>query len=104
MRASRIGLVGFAFVVTVALLLVGGSRPQAFHSGGVAECAGCHSMHAPKAGGSFLLVGTDPSSTCMTCHSQPDTRPSSYHVVTSGSSFGPGVIPVSGRPAATSRG
>ena len=53
----------------------------AFHSGGVAECDGCHSMHSPQAGGSFLLVGTDQSSTCLSCHEHAgDTGPSSYHV------------------------
>ncbi len=74
MRTSRVGLLGFAFLVMAVLFFVGGSTPQAFHSGGVAECAGCHSMHAPKAGGSFLLVGTDSSSTCLTCHSRPTRR------------------------------
>ncbi|MBP1636491.1 MAG: cytochrome [Acidobacteria bacterium] len=56
-------------VLAVALLfLLAGGTPQAFHSGGVAECGGCHSMHNPAPNGSFLLVGTDPSSTCLSCH------------------------------------
>jgi predicted CXXCH cytochrome family protein len=62
----------------------GASGPAlAFHSGGVAECGGCHSMHLPKTGGSFLLVGTDQSSTCLSCHQQAGLlTPSSYHVST----------------------
>ncbi len=66
----------------VAALLA--SRAFAFHSGGVAECEGCHSMHAPKPGGSFLLVGTDASSTCLTCHEGADTVPNGYHVASTG--------------------
>jgi hypothetical protein len=56
---------------------------MAFHSGGVGHCNGCHSMHnsqdgAPindafpigDTGNSFLLVGSDPSSTCLSCHAR----------------------------------
>jgi hypothetical protein len=86
--------VGFAILGVALFVVFATSTPQAFHSGGVAECAGCHSMHAPKAGGSFLLVGSDPSSACMTCHRVADTAPNSYHVVTAKSSFGPGETPV----------
>jgi predicted CXXCH cytochrome family protein len=42
----------------------------AFHSCGVAECGGCHSMHGPNPAGSSLLTGSDPSSTCLSCHGQ----------------------------------
>ena len=70
-------------VLTATMLALGLSgMAYAFHSGGVAECGGCHSMHAPKTGGSFLLVGTDQSSTCLSCHAHADTAPSSYHVMT----------------------
>ena len=53
----------------------------AFHSGGVAECEGCHSMHSPSSP-SFLLVGGDQSSACLTCHDGPTL--SSYHVSSNG--------------------
>lgn len=80
MKAVKITLAIFA----AALFAVGASTTTyAFHSGGVAECEGCHSMHSPKAGGSFLLVGSDQSSTCLTCHEHAgDTGPSSYHIST----------------------
>jgi hypothetical protein len=40
-------------------------------------------MHSPKAGGSFLLIGSDQSSTCLSCHqSSTDTGPNGYHVST----------------------
>jgi len=82
MKGLKLSLV----IMAAALLTIGLSgMAYAFHSGGVAECEGCHSMHAPKAGGAFLMVGTDQSSTCLTCHEHAgDTGPSSYHVSTPG--------------------
>jgi len=67
MRAAK-----YAFVtLVVALMGIGlGSNVLAFHSGGVAECVGCHSMHSANQQGSFLLIGKDQSSTCLTCHEQ----------------------------------
>lgn len=94
MTKMRVGLIGVGFLAVLAFVLAGGSTPQAFHSGGVAECGGCHSMHAPKAGGSFLLIGTDQSSTCLSCHEHAgDTGPSSYHVSTPQTNLGAGVPP-----------
>jgi hypothetical protein len=91
MKLPRVGYMVLA--VAVLLLLAGGS-PQAFHSGGVAECTGCHSMHAPKAGGSFLLIATDPSSTCLSCHMHTgDTGPSSYHIATADADMPAGTAP-----------
>jgi predicted CXXCH cytochrome family protein len=54
----------------------------AFHDGGVAECTGCHSMHSALSS-SYLLVGTDQGSTCLSCHENAgDTGPRSYHIST----------------------
>ena len=91
MKGLKVSLV----IMAAALLTVGISgMAYAFHSGGVAECSGCHSMHAPKAGGSFLLVGTDQSSACLTCHMHPgDTGPSSYHVMTADADMPAGTPP-----------
>ena len=78
------------FALLAALVAVGMSTTAySFHSGGVAECEGCHSMHSP-ASGSFLLVGGDQSSTCLTCHEGPTL--SSYHVSTTGA-MGPAAFP-----------
>ena len=52
----------------------------AFHSGGVAECEGCHSMHNSFEGtanvtglnqyqsGPYLLKANDQSGACLNCH------------------------------------
>jgi hypothetical protein len=91
--------VGFSLLFGALLLFYSSSTPQAFHSGGVAECGGCHSMHAPKAGGSKLLIGTDPSSTCLTCHMHAgDTGPSSYHIATADADMPAGTAPLQRTP------
>jgi len=77
MKGLKVSLV----IMAATVLTIGLSgMAYAFHSGGVAECGGCHSMHSPKVGGSFLLIGTDQSSTCLDCHSGATL--SSYHVLT----------------------
>ena len=52
----------------------------AFHNGGVARCESCHTMHNSSGGkvmnkkfplyqaGPYLLIATDQSSTCLSCH------------------------------------
>ena len=79
--------------VVVALGLAGAA--YAFHSGGVAECTGCHSMHSAPPGGSFLLIkGGDQSATCLSCHEHAgDTGPSSYHISTANADQGVGIPP-----------
>ena len=82
-----------------AFVVFASTSAWAFHSGGVAECGGCHSMHSPKAGGSFLLIGTDQSSTCLSCHEHAgDTGPSSYHVSTADADMPAGVAPLQRTP------
>ena len=85
-------------IVAVVVICFGiGATSYAFHSGGVAECEGCPTMHnsfestAMNVDGSyglgtnniFLLKGSDQSSTCLNCHEEKaDTGPSSYHIAT----------------------
>jgi hypothetical protein len=79
MKAMKLSLV----IMIATFLTIGLSgMAYAFHSGGVAECGGCHSMHSPAAGGSFLLQRVDVSSTCLNCHASNDTTPTSFHVMT----------------------
>jgi predicted CXXCH cytochrome family protein len=88
MRAMRVMLmVGIA-----ALAVVGFSPVFAFHTGGVGECTGCHSMH--EATGVPLLAKGDASSTCLNCHEVAGlTSPSSYHVSTAASDMPDGIPP-----------
>jgi predicted CXXCH cytochrome family protein len=82
-------------VAAVAVIFGLSTTSFAFHSGGVAECTGCHSMHNSVDGSTdvnghtfaqgssiYLLKGSDQGSTCLNCHNQPDTAPSSYHIST----------------------
>jgi hypothetical protein len=80
----------FIKIAVAAVLALGAGSAWAFHSGGVAECEGCHSMHNSLEGqamsvsggglGPYLLIGQDQSSTCLDCHSGTRDRPSSYHI------------------------
>jgi|WetSurMetagenome_2_1015567.scaffolds.fasta_scaffold00350_14 hypothetical protein len=91
MRGLKLGFLMFGAVLVMLAL---GGTAYAFHSGGVAECAGCHSMHAPAPAGSNLLVGAGPTSTCLSCHEQAGlATPSSYHISTADSDMGVGVSP-----------
>lgn len=76
-------VVKFSLVImATALLTIGLSgMAYAFHSGGVAECGGCHSMHAPATGGTSLLIRADQSSTCLSCHANSEAVGSSYHIM-----------------------
>jgi hypothetical protein len=101
----------FLKLAVAAVLALSGTSAYAFHEGGVAACEGCHVMHnasggaakttatgsvfAPKtnAVNSYLLQGSDQSSTCLICHSGPTQ--SSYHVA---SPVTPGGAPVNYTP------
>lgn len=94
MRRILIG----GFILMIAAF---GFQTFAFHSGGVAECEGCHSIHNP-ASSSFLLKSATKSGTCLSCHDNTaDTTASSYHISTSDAGGGTGVagkLPVQASP------
>lgn len=95
MKAVKLSLV----IIAAALLTVGlGGMAYAFHSGGVADCSGCHQMHnAP--GSASLLIKSDASSTCLSCHmGLTDTGPSSFHVMSTDASMPPGTPPLQRGP------
>lgn len=95
-----------------ALLAVVGFAPNAyaFHSGGVAECEGCHSMHNSFEGsanvtgmpqyssGKYLLKAQDQSGACLNCHQSADTAPTSYHISTAGITPLDSTVPVEQTP------
>ncbi|HUC42859.1 MAG TPA: hypothetical protein VMR65_02375 [Candidatus Sulfotelmatobacter sp.] len=94
MKAIRILLMAGV----AGLAVIGLSPVYAFHSGGVAECGGCHSMH--DAASNPLLQKGDPSSTCLNCHEHAgDTGPSSYHISSAVVDMPDGVPPKQRGPA-----
>jgi predicted CXXCH cytochrome family protein len=96
------GLRFWLVIIASAMLTMGvSSMASAFHSGGVAECGGCHSMHAPMASSTPLLVGGDASSTCLSCHMNAADKPgspSSYHVSTVDASLSGALAPIQRNP------
>jgi predicted CXXCH cytochrome family protein len=74
MKLVKLSLI---LVAAAALIFSLGTASYAFHSGGVAECMGCHNIH-DAASTSSLLVGTDISSTCLSCHGAASAG--SYHI------------------------
>ena len=92
MKGIKVGLA----VLVAALTAMGiAGQTRAFHSGGVGECEGCHSMHNSFGGsanvtgrnfaqgaGPYLLKASDPSGVCLNCHQAADTAPSGYHIST----------------------
>ncbi|WP_224981136.1 cytochrome C [Geomonas agri] len=85
-------------VLATAALLISAPAAFAFHSGGVAECEGCHSMHNSFEGsanatglpqyesGPYLLKANDQSGSCLNCH---EAGPGSYHISTPSNAIGP---------------
>jgi len=99
MKAVKLGII---FAVAALMTLGFGSAAFALHSGGVAHCDACHTMHNSQNGTVYdshghltpgvvgesatphLLTGTDASSTCLYCHDGTG----SYHVnSTDGSNY-----------------
>ncbi len=90
MKVSKI-----AIIFAAALFVLGlAGTSFAFHSGGVAECVGCHEMHG--AAGASLLIGVDQSSTCLSCHGA--SGQSSYHIATPDADMPAGTPPVNETP------
>jgi predicted CXXCH cytochrome family protein len=94
MKIVKISLI---LVAAVALTLGLGNTSFAFHSGGVAECEGCHSMHNSFEGstnvtgrtfaqgtGPFLLKANEPAGACLNCHNSADSVATGYHISTDG--------------------
>jgi len=83
----------FIKLTLVLALGLSASSVLAFHDGGVAECAGCHTMHNSQDGAlvdadhpngnAYLLNNGTPSDTCLQCHAN-------YGQHRQGSGFGPG--------------
>jgi hypothetical protein len=104
MKATKILAAAAVFSLATA------GSALAFHSGGVAECEGCHSMHnsfegsanvtgmAQYQSGPFLLKAQDQSGSCLNCHQSPDTAPTGYHISTAGVNPLDSTVPVEQTP------
>ena len=92
-----------SLIITIFLAFVGfSSMALAFHSGGVADCDGCHTMHGVFNGNTatpttqdYLLQGNTKSETCLACHG--NAANGSYHIMTTGT-LANGVPPVNYTP------
>ncbi len=94
-------------LVSLALLLGLESVSVAFHSGGVGECDGCHSMHNSSEGmenvtgralmtgaGPYLLKANDQSGACLNCHERVgDIGPTTFHISTPSIELESGIPP-----------
>jgi predicted CXXCH cytochrome family protein len=85
----KIYKLSFILVAAAAIVFGLSGASFAFHSGGVAECVGCHQMH--NAANTYLLIGVDDSSTCLTCHGA--TGQSGYHVASPSADMPAGTPP-----------
>lgn len=92
MKGLRISLIVFAAaVVTFGL----SGMAFAFHSGGVAECMGCHNIHDGKSASSLLIAG-DVTSTCANASCHGAASAGSYHILSP--TVTPGVPPAQMTP------
>lgn len=95
-------------IVAATIFAFAFGNAYAFHSGGVAECEGCHTMHNTLGnntgagvgnGARYLLQGNDQASTCLNCHnSLTDVAPTSYHISTDQALVTPTAPPVEMTP------
>ncbi|KPK01218.1 MAG: hypothetical protein AMK71_06390 [Nitrospira bacterium SG8_35_4] len=80
------------FVSVILVIFVLPGVIFAFHEGGSGYCQGCHVFHVPPGNSnqttSAMLIGSDPSSTCLRCHAEAGQY---YNVLSfNGSSYTPG--------------
>jgi hypothetical protein len=85
-------LLGLLLTAAAALVFSSGTA-LAFHDGGVAECAGCHTMHnsqdgelvdaSAPIGNNYLLVAANSTDVCLSCHA-------AYGQFDAGLGYGPG--------------
>src|SRR3972149_54577 len=100
-RSPRIRQISLLLVVLFLIATNCPAPAEAFHSGGVGDCTGCHSMHGTDTGqegtgndNSISLTGSDPGSVCLKCHlNVGEKRPNSYLVATADEDMPSGVPP-----------
>ena len=99
---------GAFFILMLLAVPLTAAADEGFHSGGVAQCEGCHSMHnslnaqpmnGKTSANPYLLMGADPSSTCLNCHHTTSITPNAYKVSSPANAITSG-----GRPAPSQLG
>jgi len=82
-----------AYIIFIILMIVTALvlpiNVLASHEGGEGYCEGCHVLHQSDGGAdTSMLIGSDPSSTCLRCHAESGQY---YNVLSNdGSSYTPG--------------
>ncbi|RII25470.1 MAG: cytochrome C [Geobacter sp.] len=101
---------GIKVVLAAASALLISAPAFAFHSGGVGECEGCHTMHNSLDGvavatgmpqyqaGPYLLKAQDASGSCLNCHNANETTGGSYHISSNSGDYAAGVAPAEYTP------
>ncbi len=71
-------------LVALALVSVLSTTAGAFHEGGTAQCDGCHTMHntSGRVVNNYLLMSSDQSSMCLSCHASAGFLPDTYRIAT----------------------
>lgn len=80
MKIVRLSII---LVAAVAAIIGLSTASYAFHSGGVAECMGCHNIHDGQSASALLIAG-DITSTCANASCHGNTGVGSYHILTPG--------------------
>jgi len=101
----KLAKVSFVFIAAALLTFALSGAAFAFHSGGVAQCESCHTMHNSVNGvrtqatntwnqnilglqvgmaGPSLVQASDRSSVCLNCHGVADTTANGYHIMSLG--------------------
>jgi hypothetical protein len=92
MKIVRLSLI---LVAAVAAIIGLSTASYAFHSGGVAECMGCHNIHDGQSASALLIAG-DTTSTCANASCHGSASAGSYHILSP--TVTPGVPPTQRTP------
>jgi hypothetical protein len=94
MKIVKLSLI---LVAAVAAIIGLSTASYAFHSGGVAECLGCHNIH-DAVSASNLMVGPDITSTCANASCHGSQSAGSYHILTLAANQPVGTPPLNKTP------
>ncbi len=101
-RCPRIRPLVLLLAIPILMATAWVNPAEGFHSGGVGDCIGCHSVHRPNGGNagtgedhSRSLTASDPGSTCLKCHQLTgEKRPVAPLVATADEDMPSGFAPI----------